>query len=890
MANWASEGMALGVKEGDAEKVNLWFDRLSQNVKNAKLDMHDYAQIAAEAFNGIKWDEAFKKGGDDLNNMVNDYVRSMQKFGAANSDIAKGAALLKNGFKSINDIPKDNKKAFDAISKDMTEFARNLGEIDGNHSIKITADGDIQLLDDVSGKIQEIQTSNGTTVKITAEGDVSVLDDAGNQAQYLKGLGAVSLQVNANGNIDVLNEAGEKVAEIPKEVDTTTTVKMAVDSADVDNYQPDEKTGTAKYGVDSSSVDDWSPPNKNAIVVYTAVVEGEPKAKGTQDFKGGMAMINDQRGVADPRELVEVNGKGYIFEGRDVVLPLPRHAKVYTAGQTKEMLAMAGLRRYARGKDNEAWEKAQDDWAHYTKVNNVSAFEALEHWDEMMKKFSYDAEVVKDIQEEIVASTKDMWDEEMATMQWYLDMGIDSEAHYYKWLETYRDEHFDGNDEMWREATLKITEYNKKVAKESAEALNNVSAEYIKLHTIAGDWDEIGDSPLLAYARVLDRAEEDLANGVYEDADEMKEFLKGFGSDIFDAYTEDAENWIQHERDYNAMSAEDYISALNRKRKKTDEFFANGIIDYQTYLEKTREYNEKIMDAYAEEMDKWRDDADFYQRQSEVYGWGFNGTGHKSALKYWQARLDREIENANNTNISANERQTALRYADEARMEVYKARQDELDEELEKFKESIEDMRTALDDDIQKLRDSWTTEDRKTNMSELEEQLGIFIYAQTKEGQDKYKSLKDEYTQLQREQQIEDIEAANSEKLDRMQAEYDRMEQEKIDELAGLKDELLRYGGVTGVMEESRQLAAAANENISAIIGNVTQIGENFNNFAAKLFEKLDERPTVINNYDNSVQNIANNIRDKTDLIAAGLGMGFGGLASLSMTLLGKRG
>ena len=107
MANWASEGMALGVKEGDAEKVNLWFDRLSQNVKNAKLDMHGYAQIAAEAFNGIKWDEAFKKGGDDLNNMVNDYVRSMQKFGAANSDIAKGAALLKNGFKSINDIPKE---------------------------------------------------------------------------------------------------------------------------------------------------------------------------------------------------------------------------------------------------------------------------------------------------------------------------------------------------------------------------------------------------------------------------------------------------------------------------------------------------------------------------------------------------------------------------------------------------------------------------------------------------------------------------------------------------------------------------------------------------------------------------------------------------------------
>ncbi len=886
LANQQSELLAQAVKDNDVQAVENHFNKISESVKRAGLDMHGYAQIAAEAFNGIKWDEAFKKGGDDLNNMVNDYVRSMQKFGAANSDIAKGAALLKNGFKSINDIPKDNKKAFDAISKDMTEFARNLGEIDGNHSIKITADGDIQLLDDVSGKIQEIQTSNGTTVKITAEGDVSVLDDAGNQVQYLEGLGAVSLQVNANGNIDVLNEAGEKVAEIPKEVDTTTTVKMAVDSAEVDNYQPDEKTGTAKYGVDSSSVDNWSPPNKNAIVVYKAVVDGEPKAKGTQDFKGGMAMINDQRGVSDPRELVEVNGKGYIFEGRDVVLPLPRHAKVYTAGQTKEMLAMAGLRRYARGKDNKEWENAQDDWAHYTKVNNVSAFEALEHWDEMMKKFSYDAEAVKDIQEEIVASTKDMWDEEMATMQFYLDMGVDSEEHYYKWLETYRDEHFEGNDEMWRKATLDITKYNKRMAKESAEALNDASEEYIRFHTIAGDWDEIGDSPLAAYARVLDRAEEDLANGVYESVEEKNEFLKNFGSNMFDAYKEDADNWIQHERDYNAMSTEDYISALNRKKQRTNEYFAQGIIDYQTYLKEVQDYNEKIMSAYADEVNQWRDDADFYQRQSEVYGWGFNGTGHKSALKYWQARLDREIENSHDMNLSANERQSALRYADEARMEIYKARQDELDDELEKFRQSIEDTRTALDDEVQNMRDAWTTEDRKADMSELAEQIAVFKYAQTKEGIDKYKSLNEEYTRLSREQKIEDIQAANSEKLDRMQAQYDKMEQDKIDELAGLKDELLKYGGIAVISDQTRQIAAAANDNISALVSNMSDFGESFSSFAARLFEKLDERPTVINNYDNSTQNIANNIRDRADLQAAALGVGLG---SLSMILFGRR-
>ena len=771
----------------------------------------------------------------------------------------------------------------EGYGKILTDIAKAAGMIEENQTIKISADGDISVLEEVEDKANEL---NGKNVELTVNADGSEAYATIDGVQY-----KVAAYDGETGEA-ILTADGTKADMVINR--TTGEVHLFSNEEGIATLSAiDNVTATAQQAAKSLA------GVKSKTVTITAVYVNKrvdqfanlngwatKQAKGTQDFKGGMAMINDQRGVSDPRELVEVNGKGYIFEGRDVVLPLPRHAKVYTAGQTKEMLAMAGLRRYARGKDNQEWENAQDDWAHYTKVNNVSAFEALEHWDEMMKKFSYDAEVVKDIQEEIVASTKDMWDEEMATMQFYLDMGIDSEEHYYKWLETYRDEHFEGNDEMWRKATLDITKYNKRVAKESAEALNDASEEYIRFHTIAGDWDEIDDSPLAAYARVLDRAEEDLANGVYESVEEKNEFLKNFGSNMFDAYKEDADNWIQHERDYNAMSTEDYISALNRKKQRTNEYFAQGIIDYQTYLKEVQDYNEKIMSAYADEVNQWRDDADFYQRQSEVYGWGFNGTGHKSTLKYWQARLDREIENSHDMNLSANERQSALRYADEARMEIYKARQDELDDELEKFRQSIEDTRIALDDEVQNMRDAWTTEDRKTDMSELAEQIAVFKYAQTKEGIDKYKSLNEEYTRLSREQKIEDIQAANSEKLDRMQAQYDKMEQDKIDELAGLKDELLKYGGIAVISDQTRQIAAAANDNISALVSNISDFGESFSSFAARLFEKLDERPTVINNYDNSTQNIANNIHDKADLQAAALGVGLGGL---SMMLFGRR-
>ena len=867
-------GQAMGLTSEQSKDYEYVFRRLSEGMNSAQKEVDD-----------------LKPEIDDLTNSQRDYVNISKSFANKLTEYFSEQLVSGDMDGATKTLERIGKAAADAgldlegYGKILTDIAKAAGMIEENQTIKISADGDISVLEEVEDKANEL---NGKNVELTVNADgteayatidgvqyrVAAYDGKTGEAILTADGTKADMVINlSTGEVHAFsNEEG--IATLSAIDNVTATAQQAAKS--IAGVKSKTVTITAVYTTINKRIDQFSSLNGWATT----------NAKGTQDFKGGMAMINDQRGVSDPRELVEVNGKGYIFEGRDVVLPLPRHAKVYTAGQTKEMLAMAGLRRYARGKDNKEWENAQDDWAHYTKVNNVSAFEALEHWDEMMKKFSYDAEAVKDIQEEIVASTKDMWDEEMATMQFYLDMGVDSEEHYYKWLETYRDEHFDGNDEMWRKATLKITEYNKKAAKESAEALNNVSAEYIKLHTIAGDWDEIGDSPLLAYARVLDRAEENLANGVYESVEEKNEFLKNFGSNMFDAYKEDADNWIQHERDYNAMSTEDYISALNRKKQRTNEYFAQGIIDYQTYLKEVQGYNEKIMSAYADEVNQWRDDADFYQRQSEVYGWGFNGTGHKSALKYWQARLDREIENSHDMNLSANERQSALRYADEARMEIYKARQDELDDELEKFRQSIEDTRTALDDEVQNMRDAWTTEDRKADMSELAEQIAVFKYAQTKEGIDKYKSLNEEYTRLSREQKIEDIQAANSEKLDRMQAQYDKMEQDKIDELAGLKDELLKYGGIAVISDQTRQIAAAANDNISALVSNMSDFGESFSSFAARLFEKLDERPTVINNYDNSTQNIANNIRDRADLQAAALGVGLG---SLSMILFGRR-
>lgn len=223
----------------------------------------------------------------------------------------------------------------------------------------------------------------------------------------------------------------------------------------------------------------------------------------------------------------------------------------------------------------------------------------------------------------------------------------------------------------------------------------------------------------------------------------------------------------------------------------------------------------------------------------------------------------------------------------EARMEVYKARQAALDDELEKFKDSIEDLRTEMDDEVQKLRDSWTKADRKKDISETEHQLAIFRNAQTKEGIDKYKSLQDELLQLQRDEQIANIEEDNNARLAELQIQYDRMEKAKADELAGLKDELLSYGGISKIMNDSREIAAAANENIGGIIENINNFGERFEKFESRLFELISSKSVssnITNNYSTS-QNISNNIRDSADLTAAMLSAA----AALPMAMFGRR-
>ena len=72
-------------------------------------------------------------------------------------------------------------------------------------------------------------------------------------------------------------------------------------------------------------------------------------AHGTNYHPGGLAIVNDQRN-SNYKEMVTLpDGRSFIPEGRDVLLPLPKGSKVLRADKTRRLMREMGIPKYATG-------------------------------------------------------------------------------------------------------------------------------------------------------------------------------------------------------------------------------------------------------------------------------------------------------------------------------------------------------------------------------------------------------------------------------------------------------------------------------------------------------------------------------------------------------------
>ena len=72
-------------------------------------------------------------------------------------------------------------------------------------------------------------------------------------------------------------------------------------------------------------------------------------AHGTNYHQGGLAVVNDQRNSTYKEMVTLPDGRSFIPEGRDVLLPLPKGSKVLRADKTKRLMSSMGIPKYANG-------------------------------------------------------------------------------------------------------------------------------------------------------------------------------------------------------------------------------------------------------------------------------------------------------------------------------------------------------------------------------------------------------------------------------------------------------------------------------------------------------------------------------------------------------------
>lgn len=810
LSNMELELLKMSVANKDNESVEKSLSDMKEFISAGKLDMNSYAQAAALAMNGVDnlesaWEKAANGDGTELNNIINDYVHSMQKFGAYSGDIATNAALLQNGFKTVKEAAENGK--LDVITEQANELAHSMGLIPENKRIVIDADGNISVVKELQQAVDDVNTKGDVKLQVDAEGDVSVLDTADEKLKELVKNDEVQIKFNVDtGGFDINDLNGNKLGEIT----ATGKVIWTNDSTEPDNYTAPPKEGNVTFKKNSAEPDGYQPEDKFATVHYTVSVEGssieglsnksvpaarfgstgtfvkKKVAKGTQNFEGGLAMVNDEKGISDPRELIVDKGRAFIPQGKDVLLPLSKGAKVYTASQTKAIMSGMGIPHYATGKDNsDAFTSAKDDWTHYTKTHAVTTAQELEKWLEFQEKFKSNDKDIADIEEQIFS-----------------------------------------------------------IMQKQTQEFNEQSKAYLEKHSAINDWGDNGDTPLDAFKRIKDRNYQDLQDAKIT-WDDYVDNVSDAGETLYDDMKSYSDSWLEHQQKYHNMSIDDYIAGIDREAERIEEFYANDVINYQKYVEEKQALEEKRYDAVArknaDEYSAWQKDADAWRELRSTYDdWDKYGDSEEDFLK---RKIDRVKEFYNAGKISFEE---FIDDTNKYSMELYKSQSSAVDELLQKQQDYISNVKDEFSKQEQELRDSWDVQDRKTDMSEVQAQLDVYANSVTDKGQQKYKELQEQMKQLQRDEELYQLQKENNATIESLEAEYKQMEDGKKNILTGLQN---------------------ADINISAYVATITDkvsaTGGNIESLLSRLLDKFDSFK-IENNSMSDNRKIINNFMQMT--------------------------
>ena len=776
------------------ESGGIAVDNVCKQIKSTMTDLgFENQDIAAQV-------ALFKNGFQDLqgainNNaldaVVNDFVKQGKEIGLTSEEIVTKAALMKNGFSDIHQAVASGDvsglvKDLSSLGGDLglsTEqvdaLAHSLGLLPEDKHIEIDASGDVSAIENAKNAVEEINNAGNVQLQVSAEGDISVLDTADSKLQELINNNQVTITFNVDtGGFDINDLGGNKLGEI------TADGKINWEKGDVEKPENEKADGTIDY-----KLGDVAKP-ENAVATGTinytlgtvATPNGVPKAKGTQNFEGGLAMVNDEKGISDPRELIVDKGRAFIPQGKDVLLPLSKGAKVYTASQTKAIMSGMGIPHYATGKDNsDTFTSAKDDWTHYTKTHAVTTAQELEKWLEFQEKFKSNDKDIADIEEQIFS-----------------------------------------------------------IMQKQTKEFNEQSKAYLEKHSAINDWGDNGDTPLDAFKRIKDRNYQDLQDAKIT-WDDYVDNVSDAGETLYDDMKSYSDSWLEHQQKYHSMSIDDYIAGIDREAERLEEFYANDVINYQKYVEEKQALEEKRYDAVAQknadEYSAWQKDADAWQELRNTYDdWDKYGDSEED---FFQRKIDKVKEFYDAGKINFEE---FIDDTNKYSMELYKSQSSAVDELLQKQQDYISNIKDEFSKQEQELRDSWNVQDRKTDMSEVQAQLDVYANSVTDKGQQKYKELQEQMKQLQRDEELYQLQKKNNATIESLEAEYKQMEDGKKNILTGLQNADINISAYVATITDK---VSATGGNIESLLSRML---DKFDSFKIENNSMSDNRK-IINNF-----------------------------------------
>ncbi len=802
------------VFESGGNAVDLVCKQIKSTMTDLGFENQDIAAQVALFKNGFQ-DLQGAINNNALDAVVNDFVKQGKEIGLTSEEIVTKAALMKNGFSDIQQAVASGDvsglvKDLSSLGGDLglsTEqvdaLAHSLGLLPEDKHIEIDASGDVSTIENAKNAVEEINNAGNVNLQVSAEGDISVLDTADEKLKELVKNNEVQIKFNIDtGGFDINDLNGNKLGEIT----ATGKVIWTNDSTEPDNYTAPPKEGNVTFTKDSAEPDGYQPEDKFATVHYTVSVEGssieglsdksvpaakfgstgtfvkKKVAKGTQNFEGGLAMVNDEKGISDPRELIVDKGRAFIPQGKDVVLPLSKGAKVYTASQTKAIMNGMGIPHYATGKDNsDAFTSAKDDWTHYTKTHAVTTAQELEKWLEFQEKFKSNDKDIADIEEQIFS-----------------------------------------------------------IMQKQTKEFNEQSKAYLEKHSAINDWGDNGDTPLDAFKRIKDRNYQDLQDAKIT-WDDYVDNVSDAGETLYDDMKSYSDSWLEHQQKYHNMSIDDYIAGIDREAERLEEFYANDVINYQKYVEEKQALEEKRFDAVAQknadEYSAWQKDADAWQELRNTYDdWDKFGDSEEDFL---QRKIDKVKWFYDKGKMSFEE---FIDDTNKYSMELYKSQSSAVDELLQKQQDYISNVKDEFSKQEQELRDSWDVADRKTDMSEVQAQLDVYANSVTDKGQQKYKELQEQMKQLQRDEELYQLQKKNNATIESLEAEYKQMEDGKKNILTGLQNADINISAYVATITDK---VSATGGNIESLLSRML---DKFDSFKIENNSMSDNRK-IINNF-----------------------------------------